>query len=184
MEPGYWGPHYWFVLHTVSFQYPKKPTFFEKKVYQDFYTSLKHLLPCGTCREHYAELLKEYPIAAFLESREQLVRWVNMIHNKVNEKLGKPEMDIATMLEKYRREQEEFRANKQAYTHRRWIYLFFPIAILAVVAILVVLGMSWIQSTFDIRLRKYIPTGTFMQGGGGTVSNIHPFATVPVAMRY
>ena len=30
-----WGPHYWFVLHTIALRYPKNPNDVTKKKYYD-----------------------------------------------------------------------------------------------------------------------------------------------------
>ena len=45
-----WGPSLWHYLHTMSFNYPVKPTNEDKKNYKKFIMSLKHVLPCKYCR--------------------------------------------------------------------------------------------------------------------------------------
>ena len=42
MDPTKWGPHLWFFMHTVSFNYPETPNFKNKVEYNDFYNSLKN----------------------------------------------------------------------------------------------------------------------------------------------
>ena len=37
-----WGPSLWHTLHTISFNYPKRPTSSEKKNYKRFIMDLKH----------------------------------------------------------------------------------------------------------------------------------------------
>ena len=44
-----WGPSMWHYLHTMSFNYPVKPTQ-KKKHYKEFILSLQHVLPCKYCR--------------------------------------------------------------------------------------------------------------------------------------
>ena len=41
-----WGPSLWHFLHTMSFNYPVKPSPEDKKNYMDFMKSLKNTLPC------------------------------------------------------------------------------------------------------------------------------------------
>ena len=44
-----WGPSLWHYLHTMSFNYPIKPTKEDKKYYKEFIFNLKHVLPCKYC---------------------------------------------------------------------------------------------------------------------------------------
>ena len=38
MKPDIWGPHFWYILHIISFDYPLRPTEYDKRVYHDFYS--------------------------------------------------------------------------------------------------------------------------------------------------
>jgi hypothetical protein len=87
MEPNVWGPPGWTFLHTVTFQYPENPTDLDKQKYYTFFNSLKNVLPCPNCREHYHENFENIPIR--LESREDLIEWLIDIHNEVNKKNNK-----------------------------------------------------------------------------------------------
>ena len=89
MDPAIWGPHFWFVLHLVSFHYPDNPNQKHKDAYKSFYNSIQGVLPCQNCRRH-SKLFKSYPIEPHIDSKLDLIRWVNQIHNFVNAKLGKP----------------------------------------------------------------------------------------------
>ena len=53
-----WGPSLWHSLHTISFNYPVKPTDKQKKEYLQFFKSLKDVLPCKYCRKNYIENIK------------------------------------------------------------------------------------------------------------------------------
>jgi hypothetical protein len=46
MMTSVWGPPMWHVLHTISFNYPLKPTNEQKIFYYNFYTNLKNILTC------------------------------------------------------------------------------------------------------------------------------------------
>ena len=41
MDPTIWGPKLWFVIHTVTFNYPSNPTNIDKKVHFDFFMNLR-----------------------------------------------------------------------------------------------------------------------------------------------
>jgi hypothetical protein len=49
-----WGPALWHFLHTISFNYPTKPSYEDKVFYYRFVTNLGKVLPCRACRENYA----------------------------------------------------------------------------------------------------------------------------------
>ena len=53
MNPEVWGPGAWTFLHSITFQYPEKPTDIDKQKYYTFFNSLKNVLPCPVCRDHY-----------------------------------------------------------------------------------------------------------------------------------
>lgn len=87
MNQNVWGPHAWFFLHTISFNYPINPTTEDKLRYKSFFYDLQHILPCKYCRNNYRKKLKENPIR--LDSRKDLFEWLVDIHNEVNAQNGK-----------------------------------------------------------------------------------------------
>jgi hypothetical protein len=99
--PSVWGPFFWHTIHIVALGYPKNPTYTDKKCAKEFYESLAFLIPCSICREHYKEHLQAKPIAPFLDSRTDLIKWTIQIHNKVNQMLGKPEWTLEEVLSYY-----------------------------------------------------------------------------------
>lgn len=101
MNPFVWGPPFWFVMHTVSLNYPLKPTYAQRRTHYDFFYNIRNILPCEMCRQHYRTLLKRFPIEPFLDNRDALVSWVILIHNQVNVRLGKPTMSKDAVMQKY-----------------------------------------------------------------------------------
>ena len=101
MKPEIWGPHLWYILHIISFEYPLNPTEYDKRIYHDFYTSLKDVIPCEMCRKHYRTHINKYPLTPHLDTRDTLVKWVIQVHNFVNASLGKPIFTIAQVMDIY-----------------------------------------------------------------------------------
>lgn len=101
--PTVWGPFFWHTIHIIAIGYPKNPTYTDKKCAKEFYESLAFLLPCSACREHYKAHLAENPLTPFLDSRTDLIKWTVMIHNKVNQSLGKNEWRLEEVLSYYER---------------------------------------------------------------------------------
>lgn len=91
MSPDVWGPIFWQTMHIVSLGYNPEPSKQEQEDAIKLYTSLKTMLPCGICRAHYSEFLREMPIEHAVGSRDDLIYWVFRLHNKVNKNLGKRE---------------------------------------------------------------------------------------------
>ena len=87
-----WGPHAWVFLHSISFQYPEKPTQKDKLIYKNFFESIQDILPCPKCKAHYSENIKKYPIQ--LNSRLHLIKWLIKIHNNVNISLHKKSLSF------------------------------------------------------------------------------------------
>ena len=100
-----WGPAGWLLLHCVTFGYPytinpdNLDHAYKKDHYKSFFNMVGHVLPCKYCRESYIEFSKETPIDNFLDTRDNLCRWLYIIHNKVNNKLGVGQDCIPTFKE-------------------------------------------------------------------------------------
>lgn len=88
-DPRYWGSKFWFVMHTVAEFYPQYPNNDDMTHAKNFYTSMRYLLPCPSCAEHYSKLLARYNIDHHLASKDALMRYVNLLHNEVNKRIGK-----------------------------------------------------------------------------------------------
>ena len=101
MDPLIWGPGAWTFLHSVTLNYPKRPTYLDKLRFSQFFNNLQYALPCPTCSYHYQQNLKKYPIQ--LDSRDKLVAWLVKIHNEVNKKNEKSVFPLSEFYKKYQR---------------------------------------------------------------------------------
>jgi hypothetical protein len=85
-----WGPSMWHFLHTMSFNYPVKPTHDQKRHYMEFILNLRNVLPCKYCRMNLTNNLATQPIRmSTMESRDTFSRFVYDLHETVNRLLGK-----------------------------------------------------------------------------------------------
>jgi hypothetical protein len=101
MNQNIWGPHLWFSLHTISFNYPLEPTEDDKEKYNNFYLNLQHVIPCSVCKKNYQRHLKEHPLNNYLTNRKKLVYWVIDMHNMVNSEIGKKILSYDIVIKKY-----------------------------------------------------------------------------------
>lgn len=104
-----WGRHGWTFLHCVSFSYPDLATFEERIQMFDFLKSLGDILPCKICRAHYKKHINKHitsPNCKVLVSRESLSAYIVILHNDVNERIGKPKMEYRKVYNLYMPENE------------------------------------------------------------------------------
>jgi len=85
-----WGPGLWHYLHTMSFNYPIKPTSVDKKNYKNFVISLQNVLPCGKCRDNLINNFKQLPLKLkHMKNRETFSKYIFDLHELVNTMLNK-----------------------------------------------------------------------------------------------
>ena len=119
-----WGPPLWHFLHSMSFNYPNKPTKLQKKKYKEFIYNLKYILPCGECRKNLKKNLKSLPLKKKdLKNRYTFSLWVYNFHELINKMLKKKSnLTYENVRERY----EHFRARcgkkKTLKKHRKKIY--------------------------------------------------------------
>ena len=101
LNPKVWGPHYWFVLHTIANTYPLAPNDVTKKKYYDFIQNLPLLLPIEEIGNSFAKYLDKYPVTPYLDSRPSIMKWMHFIHNKINVSIGEPELSMEESMAQY-----------------------------------------------------------------------------------
>jgi hypothetical protein len=103
-----WGPSLWHYLHTMSFNYPIKPTKQDKKHYRKFVMNLRNVLPCKYCRMNLRKNLKDLPLKdKDLKNRHTFSLWMFRLHEHINKMLGKKSgLTFKQVRERY----EHFRA--------------------------------------------------------------------------
>jgi hypothetical protein len=101
LDPKIWGPHYWFFIHTVAMTYPIRPNAVTKKKYYEFIQNLPLFIPVESISGEFSKLIDKYPVTPYLDNRESLIRWTHFIHNKINQKLEKPQISLSEFYIKY-----------------------------------------------------------------------------------
>ena len=90
MVTNIWGPAMWHYLHTMSFNYPVKPTHEDKIHYRDFVINLQYVLPCKYCRINLKTNFKQLPLKmSDMENRETFSRYIYELHELINRMLHK-----------------------------------------------------------------------------------------------
>ena len=115
LDPKIWGPHYWFFIHTVAMTYPIRPNAITKKKYYEFIQNLPLFIPVENMSGEFSKLLDKYPVTPYLDNRESLIRWTHFIHNKINQKLEKPQISLNEFYVKYYEEYKPMDAKMKEY---------------------------------------------------------------------
>jgi len=85
-----WGPGMWHSLHTISFNYPVKPTCDDKRNYRNFILNLENVLPCGKCRKNLKKNFNKLPLKLTdMESRYTFSLYIYKLHELINKMLHK-----------------------------------------------------------------------------------------------
>jgi len=101
LDPKIFGPHYWFMLHTIAINYPLRPNAVTKKRYYTFIMDIPLFIPNEQMATNFEKLLDVYPVTPYLDTRDSFIRWMHHIHNKINEHLEKPKITLAQFYENY-----------------------------------------------------------------------------------
>ena len=134
LDPKIWGPHYWFVLHTIALSYPIKPNETIRKKFYDFYQNLPLFLPIEEIGNNFSKFLDKYPVTPYLESRQSLVRCTHFIHNKINKALNLPTLTMEQAMSSYYESYKPREVKDLEQRRRREKYVFAGFVVLVVAA--------------------------------------------------
>ena len=88
-----WGPTFWTFFHTISLCYPANPSDIDKEMAIGLINSIKYILPCQACRDHFSKNISSNPLDSNdLASKENFIEWFIDIHNVVNKMLKKHQL--------------------------------------------------------------------------------------------
>ena len=140
LDPKIWGPHYWFVLHTIALSYPETPNEVSKKKFYDFYQNLPLFLPIEDIGNNFSKFLDKYPVTPYLESRQSLVRWTHFIHNKINTALNMPTLNLEEALSAYYDHYKPKEVKDMQQRRRREMIAF------SILVVFVIIGATYIYN--------------------------------------
>ena len=112
LNPKVWGPHYWFVLHTIALTYPKRPNETVKKKYYELIQNLPLFIPIENMGNFFSKLLDTYPVTPYLDSKESFIKWMYFIHNRVNKELNYKQISLSESLELYYKNYTSYNNNR------------------------------------------------------------------------
>ena len=123
LNPNVWLPHLKFTLQTIAITYPSNPNDVSKKKYYDFISNLPVFIPIEPIGKNFMDLLDQYPVTPYLDSRMSMMKWVHFIFNKISVQLDQPIEEFYDCLEKYYDEYKpkEYKTREIAKTRKKYI---------------------------------------------------------------
>ena len=85
LEPELWGPKFWYVIESMIISMDVNDTDSVENVYI-FFLTLRHTIPCPTCRKHYQKFFEKNDIHNFFESKRQLFLWIFKLQNRIKKR--------------------------------------------------------------------------------------------------
>lgn len=85
LEPEFWGPNFWFVIESVILSMDLYDANSVESTYL-FIISLKHTLPCPTCRNHYQSFIEANDVKNFFKSKKKIFLWIFKLQNEIKKR--------------------------------------------------------------------------------------------------
>ena len=105
-----------------------------RKKYYDFIQNLPLFLPISEIGNEFSKIIDRYPVTPYLESRQDFIKWMHFIHNKINISLSLPEKTIEETMSEYY-ELYKPKAVKDAEERKRREKLIFLAGIIIIMII-------------------------------------------------
>ena len=86
-------------------------------------------LPVEEISVEFSNLFHKYPVTPYLDNRDSFVRWMHFIHNKVNEKLEKPQISLNDFFVKYYNEYKTHDEKVSEYYKLKERIIYFSIVL-------------------------------------------------------
>ena len=87
-EPKVFGPVFWRTMHLVAHSFPIRPTAADAKRYARFFHAIADVLPCMSCRAHFARQLARRPFPKGVPTRRRVALWMYRQHNAVTKRVN------------------------------------------------------------------------------------------------
>lgn len=138
-SPEIWGSHFWKTLEFITTTYPKNPTTEDIQNYKSFFILFGKVLPCNQCSINYENHLDLFSLEKSLNSRQELIKFLIDLHNKVNKMNNKKVLSYEEAIEKI---------NKNIKTIKYTKYHLILITLLLIFLIYVLLNLKYFKKLF------------------------------------
>jgi len=121
-----WGPNMWHYLHTISFNYPIKPSIDDKKYYKQLILNMQYTLPCKYCRINLINNFKSHTLmSCHLKNRDSFSRYIYRLHEIVNKMLNKKsKLSYCDVRERYEHFRSRCSTDKKTLNDQQKLFKF------------------------------------------------------------
>lgn len=102
-------------------KYPKYPTDLIKKQYYSYIHNLPLFYPYDDFDAIFANLLKKYPLAPYLDTNLDFLKWINFIRNKTDEVYNIESKTLNETIVDYYNQYEDINIKKRYISLKRYI---------------------------------------------------------------
>ena len=140
MDPVKFGPCLWRSIHIIALGYPENPSEIDKQTYTNYYRDLWKIIPCLKCSLNYRRHWTEIPIYSYLDSKNHLFEWTVLLHNIVNQELGKKQISLEEAYKIYNNDRIDVSTQQKAFapTTTSAIYISIIVALILIIIALYV----------------------------------------------
>ena len=96
-DPNVWGPPLWDLLFTLAYKLPASEE--KESLFANIFRQLEYVLPCQHCRRSYIMYRKQVKVTK--EYAQSPAEWLWVIHDMVNQNLGKTCINYEKLTEKH-----------------------------------------------------------------------------------
>ncbi len=133
IKPDAWGRSLWSSLYYIAMGYPNHPSPEEKDAAMQFLLTLKHLIPCTSCRENFEKELIHYPPNAHLDNSKDFTAYINTLHNSVARRLEKPQHTVQEVIDDYMHNGMKHTASSHGCSYWHLVWIISLVALVSVV---------------------------------------------------
>jgi hypothetical protein len=131
VEPGIFGPYFWYSIHYMCLGAPKQLSSEDKKNYRLYFNNLQHWIPCDICSVHYNENIKKINLNKYM-NENKLFEFSIDLHNLINKMLGKREWTYEEGYNYYKNSNK----NKNSCINYRLVFEILSLIIIIVLGLL------------------------------------------------
>ena len=96
-----WLPKLKFTLQTIAINYPESPNEVTIRKYYNLIQNLPVFFPEEPLGKNLEELLDEFPVTPYMNSKSSFMKWIHFLFNKINNKIGETNVSFYDNLEGY-----------------------------------------------------------------------------------
>ena len=93
-------------------------------------------IPVENMSSYFSQLLDQYPVSPYLDSRDAFIRWMHFIHNKINQRLEKPIISLSKFYEYYYEQYKPKDLKMREYYKSRSKIIYLLIVFIFIIAII------------------------------------------------